>query len=250
VAKKVKDSPATDPKLLAAKNEAENDVHQAQRELADKMAQFTEQHPDVRAARAKVKAAEAKLKRAQDAISAADSALLKTPDKPDEEMAIDRPTLEMQLEKVNEEINAYKSKKRRESSQKAPEETGGAAWIVALETEWSQLNRDVVEARGRTTQLQEKQFKASIVENAATSGRNAQMVIVDPAYKPTHPIKPSRSLLALTGMLISIGLALGLALGAALLDDRLYDAVDVERLGLAPLVGLVPRAAAERARRG
>ena len=44
-------------------------------------------------------------------------------------------------------------------------------------------------------------------------------------------------------MLLSLGLGLGLALGCAMVDDRLYDRVDIEQLGLVPLLGVVPRAA-------
>src|SRR5262249_48181827 len=44
-----------DPALVAAKNDAENKLEAARRDLADKRARFTEQHPDVRAAAAMVK---------------------------------------------------------------------------------------------------------------------------------------------------------------------------------------------------
>jgi uncharacterized protein involved in exopolysaccharide biosynthesis len=240
VAKKPKDN-ASDPKLVAARTEAENDLHSAQRELADKLAQFTDQHPDVKAARTKVKTAEAKLKRAQDALVAADTQ--KPP--PEEEATIDRATLESQLAKVQEEISAYKKRKAAQHDSDAEENKSAPSWIVALETEWSQLSRDVQEARTRTTGLTEKQFKASISENATTQGRNALLEIVDPAYRPTHPSKPSRSMLLLIGLLLSIGLGLATALTLALLDDRLYDRIDVEKMDLLPLLSVVPKAAKE-----
>jgi uncharacterized protein involved in exopolysaccharide biosynthesis len=247
VQRRPKDSPQSDPKLVAARNEAENDLHQAQRELADKLNQFTDQHPDVRAARTKVKAAEGKLKRAQESVVAADSALQqKSSDPNPDEGVIDRATLESQLSKVTEEIAAYKSKKKRESEN--DDKQTGASWIVALETEWSQLSRDVQEARMRVGQLNEKQFRASMVENATASGRNAQIEIVDPAYRPTHPSKPSRSTLLLVGLVLSIMLGMAAALTLALVDDRLYDRIDVDHLELAPLLGVVPRAPSEGSR--
>jgi uncharacterized protein involved in exopolysaccharide biosynthesis len=242
VAKKNKESQQSDPKLVAAKTEAENDLHAAQRELADKLAQFTDQHPDVKAARTKVKAAETKLKRAQDALLAADASQNKPP--PEEEATIDRATLESQLAKVQEEISAYKKKKTRVENE-TDENKSAPSWIVALETEWSQLSRDVQEARTRTTNLTEKQFKASISENASQQGRNAVLEVIDPAYRPTHPSKPSRSMLLLIGLLLSIGLGLATALTLALLDDRLYDRMDVEKLDLLPLLAVVPKAPKE-----
>jgi uncharacterized protein involved in exopolysaccharide biosynthesis len=229
---------AGDPKLLAEKAAAEADLNSAQKDLSDKLGQFTEQHPDVRAAKVRVKTAQDRVKRANDALLAGAASKPKDPD--DDEPIIDRGTLESELRKVTEEIAAYK-KKKHENEAGAANTGTEAQRVVALETDWTRLNREVQEARERNQQLQTKQFNASMAESAAASGRNAQMVIVDPAYKPTHPAKPSRSVIAAVGVLVSIGLALALALGFALLDDRLYDRVDVERLELVPLLGVVPR---------
>jgi uncharacterized protein involved in exopolysaccharide biosynthesis len=230
-----------DPRLLAERQAAEADLKAAQKDLENKLLQFTEQHPDVKQAKGHVRTAEARLKAAIDAI-AEGAAAAQRKDAADEanEGTIDRAALENELKRVNDEITAYKNKKRRQDG--AEPAAGSGSWIVALETDWTRLNREVGEARERYQQLQDKQFKASMAETAAVSGRNANMEIVDPAYKPTHPAKPSRSLIAAVGVLVAFGLALALALGCALLDDRLYDRVDVERLELAPLLGLVPRA--------
>jgi uncharacterized protein involved in exopolysaccharide biosynthesis len=221
-------TPSGDAKLVAAKLAAESELQQAQKDLAEKLSQFTDQHPDVKAARVAVKGAEAKLKRIQDAIA---SSLQLPKDDDDDDGVIDRATLESQLNKVNQEIAAYKSKKKHEEE---GDQNPTAASIVALETEWSQLSRDVQEARTRLGQLGEKQFKGV--------ARSALIEIVDPAYKPTHPSKPSRSLLLLIGLLLSIALGATVALTLAILDDRLYDRVDVEKLGAAPLLAVVPRA--------
>jgi len=232
----------TDPKLAAARLEAENDLKSAQRELADKAAQYTEEHPDVRAAKARVKSAEAKLRRANEAILIADA------DKRSatvDEGSFDRPSLEAALRRVQEEIAAYK---RRKEGSAVPSASASQA-VVALETEWTRLNREVGDARERNQQLETRQFKASIMESAVTSGRNAQMIIVDPAYKPTHPNK-GRTQVVAAGVAASVALALLLALLLTVLDDHLYDRVDVERLGVAPLLGVVPRPSGETDNRG
>jgi len=236
VQKRPREVPA-DPKLTATRNAAEGELAQAQRELAEKLSQFTDQHPDVKAARAQVTAAEAKLKRAQDML--ADSAASQQKSGEADEGIIDRATLESQLKKVNDEIAAYKSKKTRDSEEKP----AAATWIVALENDWSQLSRDVQEARARVSQLNEKQFKLSMLDTSV--GNIAHLEVVDPAYRPTHPTRPSRSFLLLVGMLLSLVLGLVAAVTLALLDDRLYDRVDVERLELMPLLAVVPRAPKE-----
>ena len=216
-----------DPRLAAQRQAAEADVKVAQKELEAKLQQFTEQHPDVKLAKAHLRAAEDRLAQANDTLLHGDPSA--------KEPVVDRAALENDLKRVREAIAAQRRKSGGESG-----ETGGAQWIVALETEWTRLNRDVSETRERYQQLQAKQFTASMAETAATSERNAQMVIVDPAYKPTHPAKPGRAVIAGIGLAVSILFALVLALALALLDDRLYDAGDVDRLGVVPLLTVVP----------
>jgi capsular polysaccharide biosynthesis protein len=72
------------------------------------------------------------------------------------------------------------------------------------------------------------------------------MEIVDEAYRPTHPAKPSSVTILLMGLALAFVLALGLALALAIFDDRIYDRTDIEQLGLGPLVAVVPRAARAR----
>jgi len=236
-----------DPKLLGARNDAESDLKSAQRELAEKTAQFTEEHPDVRAAKTRLKAAEGKVRRANEAITAADPEP-KTKADPAEEGTIDRAALETELKRVQEEISSYKRRRVTDGSNAAAA-AGSASNIVSLETEWTRLNREVTDARERNQQLESRQFKASIMENAVTSARNAQMIIVDPAYKPTHPSK-GRTQVVAAGVVVSVVLALMLALLLMLLDDRIYDRIDVEALRVAPLLGVVPRADGKKDNRG
>ena len=232
-----------DPALVAEKQAADAELKSAQQDLQNKLLQFTDQHPDVKQAKQRVKTAETRVRHALEALTAdADAAQKKEQEAEANEGTIDRGALQVELKRVTDEIAAYKAKMKKKDGAGDGAQQQGASWIVALETDWTRLNREVSEARERHQQLQDKQFKASMAETAATSERNEQMVIVDPAYKPTHPAKPGRATIAGVGALVSIGLAIALALGCALLDDRVYDRVDVERMELAPLVGVVPRA--------
>src|SRR5262249_17234344 len=150
---------------------------------------------DVRAAKTRVRTAELRLKRADDALLSSPGPVAAPDD--DDNGTIDRATLENELRKVQDEIANHK--RRKAAKQDDQPQHSASSWIVALETDWTRINREVQEARERNQQLQEKQFKASMQESAASSARNAQMVIIDPAYKPTHPSKPSRSLIAAAG---------------------------------------------------
>jgi uncharacterized protein involved in exopolysaccharide biosynthesis len=235
-----------DPVLLAAKQDADSDLRQAQKDLQEKQSQFTEEHPDVRAARIRVKLAQDKLKRASEALAASVAAMQQRETlKQEDEGTIDRAALAAELKRVQGELNAYAARKKQE----APSPSTVATSVVALETEWTRLNREVGDARERFQSLQDKEFKAAMVNSAAASGNQAQMVIVDPAFVPTHAAKPARSVIAGAGVALSALLAIAFAIVLALLDDRLYDRVDVEQLGVLPLLGVVPRAG-KRGKRG
>ncbi|MCA1663411.1 MAG: hypothetical protein LC659_03935, partial [Myxococcales bacterium] len=228
-----------DPQLVAAKEDAAAELKQAQKDLADKQNEFTEEHPDVRTARARVKQAQDKYKRASDAVAISmTQQQQKSSAKDEDEGYIDRGALDNQLKRINDEISEYK---RRKADSSAPPPTVVASSVVALETDWVRLNREVVAVRDRFQSLQDKEFKAAMVESAAASGRTAQMVIIDPAFVPTHAAPPGRTTIMAAGLAATMVLALLFALGLALVDDRIYDRDDIERLGMLPLIGLVPR---------
>jgi len=81
--------------------------------------------------------------------------------------------------------------------------------------------------------------------NSVSTGGNAQMLIIDPAYLPTHSSRQSRSVIVSTGCGLSFLLGLLLMIVFALFDDRIYDRIDVQRLEqhtAVRLLGVVPPA--------
>ena len=243
VTNKRKDVPQADPQLVAAKQEAEAGVQQAQRELADKQSQFTEEHPDVRAARVKLNEAQEKLKRASDAVAFSLAAQQqKSAAQQEDEGYIDRGALENQLKRINDEITEYK--KRKASAVTAPPPTVVTSSVLALENDWVRLNRELSGARERLSSLQDEERQAEEAESAAAAAapaRTPQLVVIDPAFVPTHSAPPARATIVVVGSAATLALSLLLALGLALLDDRIYDREDIERMGMLPLIGVVPR---------
>jgi Mrp family chromosome partitioning ATPase/uncharacterized protein involved in exopolysaccharide biosynthesis len=213
-----------DPTLLAAKKEAEATLKAAQRELASRRARVTDQHPDARAAAAMVKEAEIAYRNAVGALTAS-------------ETAISPAELQGQLARVQQDIGSYE---RKNPMATVPDEAGeshyGAQRVVALEAEWARLDREVSEARERFQQLDSKQFMASMTLNALTSGQTGQIVVIDPAYLPARPIGMSRTRLALMSVLMALTLGIGLAMFLGLVDDRIYDRIDLGWLDLAPFL--------------
>ena len=142
---------------------------------------------------------------------------------------IDRGALENQLKRINEEIAEYK----RHKADDAPAATtdgglvGGGARdrLGAAQPRGRRRARSLPVAAGQGVQGLDGRERRR-------DGATAQMVVVDPAFVPTHAAPPGRTMLMAAGLAADDG-AVGCCSRSALalVDDRLYDRVDIERLG-------------------
>jgi Mrp family chromosome partitioning ATPase len=215
-------APQAPAALVAARDEAAAKLATTERELADRRARFTEQHPDVRSAAAMVKLAEAALRRATEAVEAA-------------EAAVPPVDLEGQLRQVQQDITARQT----QGKPSTPAASGGsdpAQRIVALETEWARLSREVAEARERLQALDSRQFGAAMTLSTLLGGQAAQIVVIDPAYLPAKPVGMSLTRFLVLGLMATLAASVGVAVALGLADDRLHTAADVERLELSPVL--------------
>lgn len=244
---------APPPALVQAKQQADQELASARRDLAEKQARFTEAHPDVRAAMARASAAEAGAKQAEQAIATAvsppPSAALPDGQDPYSETSKSdaaKAKVKAQLAQIEREINQRK-KAKETAQQQQPDASETALQIINLETEWSRVAREQARARQRLTDLETKVFRADIAASSEEGGYSAQIVVLDPAFKPSSPSSTARSVLALAGLVASLLAGLGLAAARGiLLDDRIYDAEDIGRMGLAPVLAIVPHAPRRR----
>jgi Tfp pilus assembly protein FimV len=228
--------PNVDPALQQAISDAESDLVSAQRDLAEKQARFTEQHPDVLAAQQHVAQAQAKVSKLRAQATAARPSFLSPSPAP----VVENP------EETQAKLGAEISKVEAAIAAKRSGVDGGVVgidsnWVVALETEWASLNREVADIRERNQQIQARFFRASMVASVEASGQSAQMVVVDPPFKPTKPYKRGYFRVMGTAALITILLGLSACFLLALLDDRIYDEVDIRRLEIGPLAHVVPK---------
>lgn len=235
-----------DPALESAKNEAENELANAKRDLAEKQAKYTEQHPDVRAAQAKVTAAQQKADRAKKAVTDAQSAALSaqsvTPPEADPEK--EKQKIQVQLISLEQEISDRKKKK--EQGQKAEDKSETASRVVALETDWARINREVGEARDRSADMERRTFRAQVEASSTVGGLSAQIVVIDPAYKPNSPASLPKSMVLIIAFAASSMLAALVSLLRALLDDRIFEPADLARV--APVLVSIPRPETRRRR--
>jgi uncharacterized protein involved in exopolysaccharide biosynthesis len=228
---KVKFQPPPDsPELVAAR-----------KDLADKLARYTDKHPDVTTARARLRVAEAAQAATNETAREAFMAKQVQDDVPPPK---DEAAIRKELADLYGRIGARKLP--------SPVGDGGSSVAavplvstnpeVALEVEFRRLQREVNEVRDRQHELDAKLFKASITANSVMNDRNIQVSVLDPAFLPGAPVTKPRSFLLGGLLVLCFLLAFATALASAVADDRLYDRIDVERLDVMPVVGVIPRA--------
>ncbi len=234
---------AVDPVLLATRSQAQTDLSAAQRELADKSSNFTEQHPAVREAMQRVASAQAALKRAQDAIDAAtpkDDAPAPRKQQP----VVDDPYAEPPKPVASVALNPNPSPDSDEDDKPKPKgkDVDQGEKLVTLEMEWARLGRDLANARAHQGDLETKLYRAQMVANTAESGYGTRIAVLDPAYKPSGPSNAPNRTVVMIGLAASIvaGVVLSAAWGL-FLDDRLFAASEIEAVVMVPVLGVVPR---------
>jgi hypothetical protein len=226
---------------VAARERARAELQQAQRSLTEKQAMYTNEHPDVKAAIRHVAVAEAALHRAEAAVEA-DRAGQQPATPPtttvDEGQDTARTAaLKHALGAIRSQIAAVKS---RTVVVRDPVPTEGGS-PVAIDIEWTRLNRDVAEARERQMQLQGKQFQAELMATLAGGGQGGRLVVIDPPFRPVRPITGGRFKIAGAGLAASIVLSLLTIVLFAAFDDRLYGDRDIHRIVKDGIVVVIPK---------
>ena len=234
-----------DPALVGARVRALTELQGAQRDLTEKQAHFTNEHPDVKAALRHVAVAEAALRRADAALEADRAA-----NPPAEKPVVEKPAgdddgqattgrsaaLKHALAAVRSQIAAVKN--RGATRVEMPQQVSS---VVAIDTEWTRLNRDVSEARERQVQLEAKQFQAELVATLAGGGQGGRLVVIDPPFRPVKPITGGRFKIAAVGLAVSVVLSLLTIILFAAFDDRLYGERDVQRIVKDGIVVVIPK---------
>jgi len=183
----------------------------ARANLAEQLRHFTAQHPDVRAAQGEVERATARVAalpevRPQPAAAPQPAATTPEPSPARRVVSAARPAA-TPASTANEKED-----------------------VVALETEWSKLTREVTAARQRLDQVEAALFKADVLASSERAGRAVQISVIDPAFIPERPL--GLGLNVIIGIFLAVGLALGVtsAALAAAVDDHVYGEQDIVRV--------------------
>jgi uncharacterized protein involved in exopolysaccharide biosynthesis len=232
-------APAVDPVLLAARSQAQTELLAAQKDLGDKSMRFTDQHPDVVAARDRLAVAQAALVRANDAIAAA-TPKEEAPKKP--VAVLDNPYAEPTAKPAPAAAPVDVDREPKEAPKPKAADSSPGAEVVSLEVQWSRLTRALTLARAHQSDLESKLYRAEMVASTAESGYGNSLAVLDPAYRPGGPSNAPPRTVVMIGLAASI--AVGLFISAAwglFLDDRLFAASEVEGSVMVQVLGVVPR---------
>jgi len=225
---------------------AERDLKRALEIAAERQAHFTEKHPDVVAAQAQIKRAEQRLDSARQALLAIPSlAPLQSTttnystDAPGS-ASLDKLKSELRQTQMTINVTRGAASEVRKDNESEAATLSESKNIVALETEWTALNREVISTRERNDQIQRQLFKASLVAKVQTSGDGGQIIVVDQAYEPRKPVTRGKRTTGALGFAFVMVLGLLTAVTLALMDDRLYGSHDVKRYGIGPIAHMIP----------
>ncbi|HXN32331.1 MAG TPA: hypothetical protein VN894_10735 [Polyangiaceae bacterium] len=216
-------------------------------DLASK-SNLTEDHPDMRAARMAADAGARQLHGTKGKLAA----LLRLKDSalggamPDASQV--PPEIAEKLRQVDLQITmrrARASHGRPPSGAEGPEPPSTSAGravtaVVELETDWQRLLRALSESKSHHDDLNLRVERVKLALEATRALASERMAVVDPPFRPTHPVKGGRTNVAIAGLAMACLLAIAYATARVSLDDTLVDADDLEALGLAPVLGVVP----------
>jgi hypothetical protein len=222
-------------------------VAETQADLASK-SNLTEDHPDMRAARMAVDAAARQLHEKKVKLAALQQAKANGANAPPTDPSQLPRDVADKLRQIDAQIAARRAQVARVHT--GTEQTEGpsalpaspaVAAVVDLETEWQRLLRALSDSRTHHDDLKLRAQRARLGLEAAHAQASERMAIVDPPFRPTHPSKGRRTNVALAGLAMALLLAMAYATARASLNDTLIDADDVDALGLAPILGVVPK---------
>lgn len=220
---------------------AEAELLAAQRELADKQTQFTEEHPDVKRAMVRFASAKSRVRQLDEAPAAAaspgtDGRGIPSPVSSAGADSGEARLLQQQIELLEKQKRAVRSRGRSPSRVAS----GNPDQLGRLRAQYVDLERRARESREHLALLEDRQFQAEMQTLFTTQSRRADLVVADAAFKPTVPLRSPRGKILGIGIGATLFIALALGLLLAIRDDRLRQAADFRRFDLPPLLGEIP----------
>jgi polysaccharide biosynthesis transport protein len=205
---------------------SEPQLEKLRAELAEKRAQFTERHPDVRALERKVAEMTRKLANIR-ADSGAEKADPYTRSVMEKQNQVNREIAQLEAEQnlLTDNINQYQH--RIES-------------LPGVEEKLTLLSRDYETTRANYQALLNKKFEAKLSMNLEKKQKDDAFKILDPAFLPVGAVFPKRDLVILCGFLFSLLLGITTAFVIESFDTTLRREKDLQALAKEPVLAVIP----------
>lgn len=151
-------------------------------------------------------------------------------------------TLEREIENTLQVLYRQTKKSLGYLEQKVSHEEQLLKSLPGANLELSDLKRNFVLTEKIYTFLLQKRMEVEI--NKASTIANTK--VIDPALVPTKPFKPNKKMMVAAGFLVGLILGVAIAFLRAMLDTKVHNKEELEKLTDIPLYGVIPIKEKER----
>ncbi|MFY9458609.1 MAG: XrtA system polysaccharide chain length determinant [Aquabacterium commune] len=214
----------------AQQTETESRLDAQRRLLDDLLRRYTDQHPDVVAARRTIAQLEQQRRTEQESRKASGRA--PAPTSPVfQRIRVALAEAEAKVASLRGQLGAQQGQldQARAMAGKMPQ----------VEAELAQLNRDYDIVRKNYEQLVARRESASLGEKIDLTTKVAEFRVVEPPRVSPTPAKPSRMMVAVLGVLAALGAGLGVAFAMTQVFPTVQDARQLREIGGRPVLGSV-----------
>lgn len=196
---------------------------------AEAAKKYSIDHPDVKRLSREIEALKAQI---ADTKSAAPSVAPEVSNTPDNPVYVQ---LQARLQATNTDISALSAQKSGLQSKLATLEER-ITRSPEVEREYRELTRDYETAQAKYQEVFAKRREAELASNLESKQRGERFTMIEPPAIPEEPSKPNRLVIALLGVIVSLGGGVGAGAFVESIDSRVYGRMGVARiLGVAPL---------------
>lgn len=217
------------PGMAPVQTETESRLDAQKRQLDELLRRYTDQHPDVTAARRTIAQLEQQRKAEQEA-RRGDGKKGPAPTSPVfQRIRVSLAEAEAKVASLQGQLSAQQAQLEQARAM--------AGRMPEVEAEFSQLNRDYTVVRKNYEELVARRESASLGEKIDLTTKVADFRVVEPPRVSPTPARPSRMLVAILGVLASIAAGFGAAFAATQVFPTVQDTRSLREIGGRPILG-------------
>ncbi|WP_286747568.1 XrtA system polysaccharide chain length determinant [Aquabacterium sp. UBA2148] len=217
------------PGMAPVQSDTESRLDAQKRQLDELLRRYTDQHPDVMAARRTIAQLEQQRKTEQEA-RRGDGKRGPAPTSPVfQRIRVSLAEAEAKVASLQGQLSAQQSQLEQARAM--------AGRMPEVEAEFSQLNRDYTVVRKNYEELVARRESASLGEKIDLTTKVADFRVVEPPRVSPTPARPSRMLVAVLGFIASIAAGFGVAFALAQVFPTVQDSRSLREVGGRPILG-------------